>query len=51
MDLLDGLIEISDQSLSQLHWIGEAPDVVTISYGHHDSFSSFSGMAWEVAVL
>jgi hypothetical protein len=25
--------------------------VVTISYGHHDSFSSFSGAAWQVAVL
>jgi hypothetical protein len=25
--------------------------VVTISCGHHDSFSSFSGAAWEVAVL
>jgi hypothetical protein len=31
--------------------IGEAPDVVMISYGHHDSFSFFSGAAWEVAVL
>jgi hypothetical protein len=31
--------------------ISEAPDVVTISCGHHDSFSSFLSMAWEVAVL
>jgi hypothetical protein len=31
--------------------IGEAPDVVTISCGHHDSFSSFSGTASEVVVL
>jgi hypothetical protein len=31
--------------------IGEAPDVVTISCGHHDSFRSFSGAAWEVVVL
>jgi hypothetical protein len=31
--------------------ISEAPDVVMISYGHHGSFSSVSGTAWEVAVL
>jgi hypothetical protein len=42
---------ISDQSMSQLHLVGEAPDVVMISRGHHDSFSSFSGAAWEVEVL
>jgi hypothetical protein len=51
VDLLDGLVKISDQSSSQLHLIGKAPDVVTISYGHHDSFSAFSGAAWEVTVL
>jgi hypothetical protein len=51
VDLLDGLVEISNQSSSQLHLIGEAPDVVMISCGHHDSISSFSGMAWEVVVL
>jgi hypothetical protein len=42
---------MSDQSTSQLHLVGEAPDVVMISRRHHDSFSSFSGVAWEVAVL
>jgi hypothetical protein len=31
--------------------VSEAPDVVTISRGHHDNFSSFSGTAWEVVVL
>jgi hypothetical protein len=31
--------------------IGEAPDVVMISGGHHDIFNSFSGTDWEVAVL
>jgi hypothetical protein len=31
--------------------VGEAPNVVTISRGHHHSFSSFSGMAREVVVL
>jgi hypothetical protein len=51
VDLLDGLVKISNQSSSQLHLIGETPDVVTISNGHHDSFSSFSGAAWEVVVL
>jgi hypothetical protein len=50
-DLLDGLVEIWIQSSRQLHLISEAPDVVTISCEHHDSFSSFLGMAWEVAVL
>jgi hypothetical protein len=51
VDLLDDLIEISNQSSSQLHLIGETPDVVMISCGHHDSFSPFSGMAWEVVGL
>jgi hypothetical protein len=51
LHLLDGLIKISDQSTSQLHLVGEAPDVVTISRGHHHSFSSFSGVAREVVVL
>jgi hypothetical protein len=51
VDLLDGLVEISNQSSSQLPLINKAPDVVTISCGHHDSFSSFSSAAWEVAVL
>jgi hypothetical protein len=37
--------------MSQLHLIGEAPNVVTISCGHHHGFSSFSGVAQEVAVL
>jgi hypothetical protein len=50
VDLLDGLIKILNQSSSQLHLIGEALDVVMISCGHHDSFSSL-GAAWEVAVL
>jgi hypothetical protein len=49
LHLLDGLIKISDQSMSQLHLVSEAPDVVMVSYGHHHSFSSFSGEAWEVA--
>jgi hypothetical protein len=51
VDLLDDFVKISDQSMSQLHLVGEAPDVVTISRGHHDSFSSFSGAAWEVMIL
>jgi hypothetical protein len=37
--------------MSQLHLVGEAPDVVMISRVHHDSFSSFSGVALEVVVL
>jgi hypothetical protein len=37
--------------MHQLHLVGEALDVVTISCGHHDNFNSFSGAAWEVAVL
>jgi hypothetical protein len=40
-----------NQSSSQLHLIGKAPDVVMISCEHHDIFCSFSGVAWEVAVL
>jgi hypothetical protein len=40
-----------NQSSSQLHLIGEAPNVVMISCRHHSSFSSFSGVAWEVVVL
>jgi hypothetical protein len=51
VDLLDGLIEISDQSSSQLHMNDESPNLVMISCGHHDSFSSFLGTACEVAVL
>jgi hypothetical protein len=31
--------------------VGEAPNVVTISCGHHHGFSSISGMAREVTVL
>jgi hypothetical protein len=42
---------ISNQSSSQLHLIGETPDVVTFSCGHHDSFSFFLSVVWEVAVL
>jgi hypothetical protein len=37
--------------MSQLHLIGEAPNVAAISHVHHYSFSSFSGMAQKVAVL
>jgi hypothetical protein len=51
VDLLDGLVEILNKSSSQLHLIGETLNVVTISCGHYDSFSSFLGVAWEVAVL
>jgi hypothetical protein len=51
LDLLDGLVKISDQSTSQLHLVGEAPYVVMVSRGHHHNFSSFKGMALEVAVL
>jgi hypothetical protein len=51
VDLLDDLIEFSDQSLSQLHLIDEAPDVVMISCEHHDSFNSFLSVAWEMVVL
>jgi hypothetical protein len=51
LDLLDVLVKISDQSMSQLHLVGEAPNVVAISRGHHHDFSSFSGVAREVAVL
>jgi hypothetical protein len=37
--------------MSQLHLASEAPNVVTISRGHHHGFSSFSGTAREVVVL
>jgi hypothetical protein len=37
--------------MSQLHLVGEAPNVVAISRGHHHNFSSFSGTTREVAVL
>jgi hypothetical protein len=49
-NLLNDLIKISDQSMSQLPLVGEAPDVVTVSRGHHHNFNSFSGAAQEVAV-
>jgi hypothetical protein len=51
LDLLDGLIKISNQSMSQLHLVGEAPNVVTISYGDHHGFSSFLGIGREGVVL
>jgi hypothetical protein len=51
LDLLDGLVKISDQSMSQLHLVGEAPNVVTIPQGHHHGFSSFLDAAREVVVL
>jgi hypothetical protein len=41
-DLLDVLIKISDQGMSQLHLISEAPNAVVISSGHHHDFGSFS---------
>jgi hypothetical protein len=37
--------------MSQLHLVGETPNVVTISHGHHHSFSSFLSAAREVVVL
>jgi hypothetical protein len=49
-NLLNDLIKISDQSTSQLPLVGEAPDVVTVSHGHHHNFNSFSGTAQEVVV-
>jgi hypothetical protein len=51
LDLLDSLIMISNQGMSQLHLVGEAPNVITISCGHHHGFSSFLSMACEVVVL
>jgi hypothetical protein len=48
---LDNLVKISDQGMSQLHLISEAPNVVTISSGHHHGFSSLLGSTREVAVL
>jgi hypothetical protein len=37
--------------MNQLHLVSEAPNVVAISHGHRHIFSSFSGVAREVAVL
>jgi hypothetical protein len=51
LDLLDGLIKISNQCMSQLHLVGEASNEVAISRRHHHGFSSFSGTAREVALL
>jgi hypothetical protein len=50
LDLLDSLIKISNQSMSQLHLVSEAPNMAAISRGHHHSFNSFSGTTQEVAV-
>jgi hypothetical protein len=51
LDLLDGLINISNQCMGQLHLVGEASNAVATFRGQHHGFSSFSGMAREVAVL
>jgi hypothetical protein len=48
---LDGLVKISNQCMGQLHFISEASNVVVISRVQHHDCSSFSGLAWEVAVL
>jgi hypothetical protein len=50
LDLLDGLIKISNQSTSQLHLIGEAPNTVMISCGQNRGFNSSMGSAQEVVV-
>jgi hypothetical protein len=51
LDLLHDLIEISNQSIGQLHLVGKASNVVTTFHGQHQSFSSFSALARELAVL
>jgi hypothetical protein len=51
LDLLDGFIQILDQSTSQLHLISEASHVVVTSSGQYHGFRSFFSLAWEVVVL
>jgi hypothetical protein len=51
LDLIDSFIQISDQGMSQLHLISEAPNAVMISSRQHHGFCSFFGLAPEVAVL
>jgi hypothetical protein len=51
LDFPHDLVKISDQSSGQLHLIGKASYVVTISHGQHHIISSFSGSAQKVAVL
>jgi hypothetical protein len=51
LDLLDSFIQISDQSMSQLHLISEASHTVVTSSKQYHNFCSFFSSAREVAVL
>jgi hypothetical protein len=51
LDFPHGLVKISDQSSGQLHLIGKASYVVTISRGQHHIIDSFSGSAQKVVAL
>jgi hypothetical protein len=50
LDFLHGLVEISNQSMGQLHLVGKASNAIVTFHGQHHSFNS-SGSAREVTVL
>jgi hypothetical protein len=51
LDFLDSFIQISDQGMSQLHLISEAPNAVMIPSRQNHGFRSFFILAREVAIL
>jgi hypothetical protein len=51
LDLLNGLVEVSNQSMGQLHLVGKASNAVMIHRRQHRSFNSLTCSTQEVVVL